>query len=100
VTDSLSGRLRLRRTWSASLPFPSTWSLTSGFLGDSGSSTSQTRDVSTLRSLLVGVDTMRRVGVRVTPGISAAGDYKEAYEERDGGDSEHGDGSAETCAYL
>ncbi len=49
---------------------------------------------------LIFVGRMRCVGIRVMPDIGAAGDYEEADEERDGGNGEHGDGSAETGAYL
>jgi hypothetical protein len=50
--------------------------------------------------LLVFVGRMRCVGIWVMPDIGAAGDYEEAGEERDGGNGEHGDGSAETGTYL
>jgi hypothetical protein len=43
---------------------------------------------------------MRCVGIRVMPDIGAPCDYEEADEERDGGNGEHGDGSAEPGAYL
>jgi hypothetical protein len=38
--------------------------------------------------------------VSAVPDVGAPGDCEEADEERDGGNGEHGDGSAETGAYL
>jgi len=49
-------------------------------------------------SLLFVVDVACCFGVM--PRIGTPCDYEEAYEERDGGNGEYGDGSTQTCAYL
>jgi hypothetical protein len=42
----------------------------------------------------------REVRAGLMPCVASPGERKEAYEERDGGNGEDGDGAAEASAYL